>query len=232
MGKDDKLNLIIMRDDSRVRRYRVRIAWFKAFFYIQTILIVAAVAGGYFGIRYWGQHLELELVNKTLREQISDQSFQLERLKNIQNILDTSDEEIQSLFSTVAQERKDLPRFINLQDIFSAKDLRKAGVANLQLTKAGDELKVDFKLNNLSEGTLSGSINIYFITQEASVLEALDQDNELRFEIQRFRRVSSLLIIPPGMVFDSIFAIRLVILDNNEEELFIQTYPIATVLTT
>ncbi len=229
---DDKLNLIIMRDDTRVRRYRLRVVWFKFFLYLQIALVLAAVGGSYAGVVYWGQHLELVNTNKNLRNQLSDQSIQLERLQNIQEILKTSDpEEIHSLFSTVTRERQSLPQVINLQDIFVAQDLQIAGVANLQLRQAAEDLRITFELNNLVEGTLSGEIKVYFITQEASVLEAQGDENELTFEIQRFRRVNSLLKVPTGLDLDTIFAIRVAIFSNDDEEVFTQTYPIANILT-
>ena len=232
MGKDDKLSLIIMRDDTRVRRYRLRVAWFRFFLYLQIVLILGAVGGSYAGIVYWGQHLELVNANKDLRAQLSDQSIQLERLQNIQEILKTNDpEEIHSLFSTVTKERQSLPQVVNLQKIFVAKDLQVAGVTNLQLKKAGEDLRINFELNNLAEGTLSGEVKVYFITQEASVLEAQGEESELAFTIQRFRRVNSLLKVPSGLGLDTIFAIRVVIFGNDDEEVFTQTYPVANILT-
>lgn len=206
--------------------------WLKFFIYVQLFLLLAAIAGGYAGLSYWGQHLELTNANKALRAEIADKAIHLERLQNIQTILKTSDpEEIQSLFSTVSKERETNSRVVNLQDVFVAKDLQLAGVANLQLRSAQDDLRIHFELNNLSEGTLIGKISVYLILQDASVIEVQGEDNEMTFEIQRFRRVNSLLEIPSGVQMDSVFALRLVIENDANEELFIQTYPVSNIFT-
>ncbi|GAB6060281.1 hypothetical protein [Desulfonatronum parangueonense] len=233
MNKDDKLSLLIMRDDSPVRRYRFRTAWFRLFLYIQVFLLLAAFGGAYAGITFWGQHLELVNENKALQDNIADKAIRLERLENIQEILNTSDPgEIQALFSAVSKERQVNAPVVNLQEVFHSRDLQMAGVSNLQLSQAGDDLRIQFELNNLSDDTLSGSIRIYFVTQQANVIEAKGDENELSFEIQRFRRVNSLLELPSGMELESIFALRVIIGNEKDDVFFIQTYPVHSILTT
>lgn len=232
MSKDEKLNLIFMRDDSRVRRYRFRVTWIKCFVFIQFFLLLAAICGTSAGIFYWRHHGALSTANSELREQIAEQSAHVERLQNIQEIIKTSEpQEIQSLFNTVTRQRQSLPQVINLQDIFVARDLEIAGVTNLQLQEAEDSLRITFELNNLGDETLSGTIQVFFITQQATVIEAQGEENELSFEIQRFRRVNSLLQLPEGLDLEMIFAIRLVIQDQDAEEVFIQTYPVGNIFT-
>ncbi|WP_045222529.1 hypothetical protein [Desulfonatronum thioautotrophicum] len=233
MGKDDKINLILMRDDSRVRRFRLRVFWIWMFLCALVVLTVVALGGAATAIYTWGNHLEMANENAELRDRLAQQSFELERLKNVQEILKTNDPvEMHDLFNTVTRERASLPQVVNLQDLFVTHDLEMAGVNNLQLQKAEESLRISFELNNLSDDTLSGSIRVYFITQEASVIEAQGDENELSFEIQRFRRVNSPLRVPTGMDLEVIFAIRIVIQDNDAEKIFIQTYPVANILTT
>ncbi|WP_139162903.1 hypothetical protein [Desulfonatronum thiosulfatophilum] len=167
-----------------------------------------------------------------MQEDIADKAIRLERLQNIQEILNTSDPgEIQALFSAVSKERQANAPVINLQDVFHSHDMQMAGVSNLQLSHVGDDLRIQFELNNLSDGTLSGSIQIYFVTQQANVIEARGDENELTFEIQRFRRVNSLLKLPSGMEFEAIFALRVVIGNDDGDVLFIQSYPVHNILT-
>lgn len=233
MGKDDKLNLIIMRDDSRVRRYRVRVSWFKLFLYAQVILLTAAVLGAYGGFSYWIKNMALAQANAGLEEKLLEAQIQLERLQNVEKILQSNDsDEIQGLFSTVSRGMQDTaPQPLDLQDIFVAKDLQMAGVNNLQVRKAGEGLRLSFELNNLADGTLTGETSVFFIARDASILQARGEENELSFEIQRFRRVSSMLHFPPGLAMEDVFAMRLVIENSEGESLFIQTYPLANILT-
>ena len=230
MSRDEKLNLIFMRDDSRVRRYRLRVVWIKGFLFIQILLVAAALCGTSAGIYYWQQYDALAIANDELREQLSEQAAHGERLRNIQEILKTSEpQEIQALFNTVTKQRQSLPQAINLQDIFVAKDLERAGVTNIQLQETEDNLRITFDLNNLAEETLSGTIRVFFITQQATVIEAQGGKSELRLEIQGFKRVDSRLRLPDGLELEMIFAIRLVIQDQDAQEVFIQTYPVANI---
>ncbi|TVQ99978.1 MAG: hypothetical protein EA399_05855 [Desulfovibrionales bacterium] len=233
MGKEDKINLIFMRDDSRVRRFRLRVFWIWLFLGALVVLTVVALGGAATAVYTWDNHIELVNENAKLRDRLAQQSIELERLKNVQEILKTNDPvEMHDLFSTVTRERARLPQVINLQDLFVTHDLEMAGVNNLQLQKVEESLRISFELNNLSDDTLTGSIQVYFITQEASVIEAQGDKNELSFEIQRFRRVNSPLNLPTGMDLEMIFAIRLVIQDSDSERIFVQTYPVANIFTT
>lgn len=222
-----------MRDDSRVRRYRVRVSWFRFFLYAQIVLILAAGLGTYGGFTYWVKKLELVQANAALRENISEMQMHLERLQNIEEILKTNDpEEIQALFSSVTREKQALAQqTVDLQEIFVAKDLQLAGVSNLQVRRAGDALRLSFELNNLAEGTLAGVTTVYYVARDATVLQAQGQENELSFEIQRFRKVNSMLQLPPGVTLEDIFALRLVVTNTQGESIFIQTYPLANILT-
>lgn len=232
MGNDDKLSLIIMRDASQVLRYRIPVIWLKLSACILVVLVLAAVGGSYAGFIYWNHHSDLVSTNNKLHLQLAEQSIQLERLQNIEEIIANSDpQEIGTLFSSVASQRQTAPQMVNLQDIFVAMDMQMAGVTNLQLQHAGDELRISFELNNLTDAVLAGSINIYLITREALVLEALGEGNQLGFRIQRFRHVETTLTIPPGVEPEALFAVRVVIQDQNDKQVFIQTYPLTVVLT-
>lgn len=232
MSKDDKLNLIIMRDDSRVRRYRVRVSWFRFFLYAQIVLILAAGLGAYGGFTYWIKKLELIQANAALRENISKMQIHLERLQNIEEILKTNDpEEIQALFRLGTREKHALTQqTVDLQKVFVAKDLQMIGVSNLQLQRAGDGLRLNFELNNLVKGTLAGTTSVYYVARDATVIQAQGEENELSFEIQRFRKVNSMLQMPSGIILEDIFALRLVIANNEGKSIFIQTYPLVNIL--
>lgn len=232
MSKDDKLNLIIMRDDSRVRRYRVRVSWFRFFLYAQIVLILAAGLGAYGGFTYWIKKLELIQANAALRENISEMQIHLERLQNIEKILKTNDpEEIQALFRLGTREKHALAQqTVDLQEVFVAKDLQMIRVSNLQLRRAGDGLRLNFELNNLVKGTLAGTTSVYYVVRDATVIQAQGEENELSFEIQRFRKVNSMLQLPSGIILEDIFALRLVIANNEGKSIFIQTYPLVNIL--
>lgn len=233
MGKDDKLNLIIMRDDSRVRRYRLRVSWFRAFLYAQVVLLLAAGGGAYGGFFYWTKNMELVQTNNTLEENISEMQIHLERLQNIKEILKSNDpEEIQSLFSTVAREKRPIAHEpVDLTEIFVAKDMQLVSVSNLQIRESPDGLRLGFELNNLNEDAISGMTTVYFVARDASVVQAQGDENELSFAIQRFRRVNSMIELPSGLALGDLFALRLVITNTEEEVMFIQTYPLANIVT-
>lgn len=234
MGKDDKVSLIIMRDDGRVRSYRVRMSWFRFFLYVQAFLLLAAMAGLYGGFTSWVEKLELAQANTALQEDVVEMQIQLERLQNIEAILKTTDpEEIQALSSTVSREKHaPKPNDLDLREIFVTKDLRMAAVNNLLVRNSGEHLQVSFDLNNLTNKPLAGVTRIFYVSRDATVIQVQGEDSELRFEIQHFRKVTMRLPLPPGLGLEDIFGLRMVIVDSREESIFIQTYPLADVLTT
>lgn len=234
MSKDDKLNLIIMRDDSQVRRYRVRVAWFKFLLYVQLVLVAAAGAGTYAGVTYWIKHMDLAQTNSRLEETLAEKHIQLERLQNIEKIMQSNNtEEIQGIFNSVSRGKQDVAQQppLDLGDIFMAKDLQVAGVNNLQIRKVDGGLRLSFELNNLTDEILTGKTSVFFIARDASVRQAEGDETELSFEIQRFRRVNSLLKLPQNLDLEDVFAMRLVIENSEGESLFVQTYPLVNILT-
>lgn len=233
MGKDDKLNLIIMRDDSPVRRYRLRVAWFRVFLYAQVVMLLAAAGGGYGGFHYWVKNVQLLQANISMEETISEMQMQLERLQNIEEILKSNDpEEIHSLFSTVAREKRPIAdEPVDLAEVFVARDMQLITVSNVQIQDSVEGLRLSFELNNLNENTISGATSINFIARDASVIQAQGDKEELSFAIQRFRRVNTLVELPPGLALEDLFALRLVINNAEGEVMFIQTYPLANIVT-
>lgn len=230
-----KYSVLIMRDDSQVRRYRVSRFWLKAFIYTEVFMVVLALAGFFAGYRFWLESHELHVDNRNLQINLTEARVKLERLQNVEQILKSNDpEDLHALIGSVSVETEPahLPPTIDLNEIFTHMDLQQARVDNFQARLQGDKLQVRFELNNLvADTTLTGNIQLSIITRAGTLMEAKTNKEDLNFSIQRFKRVRTVFSIPGGLKGNDLFGIRVNIRRSNDETMvFSETYPLSQVL--
>ncbi len=102
-----KYNVLFMRDDDTVKRYRLSPFWLRVLFWVVFMLAVCAGAGAWAGYTFWSENDQLKQEKIELQKALNDASVQLERLENVNKILDSYDpNELQSLLAAVPVEEK------------------------------------------------------------------------------------------------------------------------------
>ena len=130
---------------------------------------------------------ELHSENKSLEQRLVDAEVRLERLGNMEKILESYDPtELQSLLSaatTEAEEQQQEVRpDVDLNKIFIRTDTRQVGVENMQAKLSGSKLSVTFELNNLQAATsITGQADFIFMTKDGTA--PVGQDQQERFVV-------------------------------------------------
>ena len=231
---DSKYSVLFMRDDRDVTRYRVSPFWLKMFIFTQVFLLLCAAGGIYMGVRGLKINVNLREANKDLEQRLVDAEVRLERLSNMEKILQSYDPaELQSLLSaaTTEVERKVEQAEVNLNQIFTHVDTQQVSVENLQAELEGQKLSVSFELNNLQAAkSVVGQADFSFVTKAGRTLDAKTNKRDLSFQIQRFKRIQTSFLLPDGMERKDLFGLRLVIKGNDGDVLFAETYPLAHII--
>lgn len=230
-----KYNVLLMRDDTNVKRYRLSSFWIRLVIYSGILLIIIAAAGGYAGFRFWNENRTLVNENRDLSRDLMEARLELERLENIDQILKSNDpEDLQSLIGSVTAEiesgESQTPP-VNLNDIFEYVDLQQVRVDDLQAKFTNNGMRVSFHLNNLlQEGTLSGQADLQLLATDGSVVEVKLNKSQLSFQIQHFKRITTNFALPEKYGKNNLFALRLMIKNEQDQIIFSETFPLAHIL--
>ena len=211
---DSKYSVLFMRDDRDVSRYRLSPFWLKMFIFSQIFLFLFAVGGIFMGVRGFKINADLQSENKNLEQRLVDAEVRLERLGNMEKILESYDPvELQSLLSAATSPETEEPEpqvEINLNEIFVRADTQQVGVENLQAKLSQRKLSVSFELNNLQAAKpMAGQADFVFVKKDGSSMPAKTNKNDLGFQIQRFKRIQTTFLLPEGVDKDDLFGLRL-----------------------
>lgn len=231
---DSKYSVLFMRDDRDVTRYRISPFWLKMFVFSQIFLLLCAVGGIYMGARGFGINASLHSEKKALEQRLVDAEVRLERLGNMEKILESYDPtELQSLLSaaTTEAEQPQSQEPVDLNKIFIRMDTRQVGVENMQAKLAGSKLSVSFELNNLQASkSMAGQADFIYLTKDGRIVDAETNKNDLSFQIQRFKRIQTDFLLPEGMDKKDLFGLRLEIRGKDGDVIFAETYPFYHIL--
>ncbi len=228
-----KYNVLFMRDDDTVKRYRLSPFWLKFFFWFFIIMMGCAGVGAWSGYTFWEGNKELKREKIALQQSLNEASVQLERLQNVNKILDSYDpNELQSILASVPVEQKKVEpvKPLNLSELLTYVNHMRAGVENIKLRKSGKGLALSFDLNNLqTSSALSGLAGVKLILNDGEVAEVRANRNDLSFQIQRFKVVRTRFPFPKGVSLKDIYGIRLMIRTSEKELIFSEVYPLARI---
>jgi len=226
---DSKYSVLFMRDDRDVTRYRVSPFWLRMFVFSQVFLFLCAAGGIYMGVRGFNVNSTLQSENKDLEQRLVDAEVRLERLGNMEKILESYDPtELQSLLSAASTEveEQEVVEEVDLNEIFVRVDTRQVGVENLQAKLTKRKFSISFELNNLQASKpMGGQADLSFVTKEGKAVEAKVNKNDLSFQIQRFKRIATAFLLPDGMEKKDLFGLRLEIKGKDGNVIFAETYP-------
>ena len=232
--KKAKFNVLMMRDDSPVRRYRLSPGWLKTALSLLLLLMLLAGGGGWAGYTFWQKNRDLRADKETMERELRDANMELERLQNIDKIIKSNDpQDMQSLLGSMSSEpARPAPSRppLDLRKLFTRVDLQQVSVDNLQAKFTGNGVQVVFNLNNLLNSTLSGDAILTLITTDGKEVQVKLNKNDLSFQIQRFKQIRTVLPMPPKHDKDGIFGLRLKITNPQGQTIFSETYPLSYIL--
>ncbi len=229
---DAKYSVLFMRDDADVRRYRLSSFWLKVFLFFQVALLLCAGIGFYVGFSSLDGNNDLEAENKILEQRLIEAEVRLERLGNMEKILQSYDpKELQALLNSVPAEAatpKTPP--INLNNVLVKVDEGLVKVEKMNADLANKGLSVNFDLSNIkSSAPLSGLADFVLVNKDGSVAGVETKKEDLGFMIQRFKRISTSFKLPEGIDVKDLYGLRLEI-KSDGKVIFSEIYPFSNLL--
>lgn len=234
--KETKYTVLMMRDNSPVRRFRMGVGWVRGAVLLGLLLCLLAGVGSWWGVR---SQLKISSLSEQLRveqRQLQNSRMELERLQNVDRILKSNDpEELQTLLSSVTpvvpEEKKEPEPEFDLRALFTHVDLEQVKISNLRAKEKGGNLVCRFNLNNLRTSSgIAGKVSLDLINAKAELVPLGLPTDETDFSIQRFKTFSLSISLPKDLPFDSIFGLRLSITNSSGQILFRETYPLSNIL--
>ena len=91
MAPPGKLNLIWFRDQEPAKRLCIRSGWIRAVTYFMVFVTLCAAGGLFAAYEFWRRGQEMQNERREVEKRLSDTLLKLERLQNIEKLLQTSD---------------------------------------------------------------------------------------------------------------------------------------------
>lgn len=230
--KGNKYNIILMRDDTSVKRYRLSSLWLKLTIFLFLFLIASSLTGGYLAYVFFDE--KNELANKYKQDLIllEETERKLKRLQNIEKILASYNEEELRYFLTGRQDRQtEVVPSVDLDDIFGLVDSSVVSISNVQASFVRDRMRVQLEVNNMvSDQTVTGRVYLFLVRRDGMTVDLNLQDTELDFAIARFKRMDTSFELPEVMDQDSVFALRIKANDDDGNTIYSETFPLSHIL--
>ncbi|WP_457570538.1 hypothetical protein [Desulfovulcanus sp.] len=229
-----KYNVIFMRDDASVKRWRISSWSIKLFVYLLISLVIISILSTYLAINFFQEKEGLRLSLMQTTKLLNDTKFKLKRLENVQKILDSyNGEQLEGLLvkHKLNTSGTNLAGAIDLNEVFQSVDLHMVKIENVQARYFKDKMQVQFELNNLTSGrTIKGEVNLYLIGRDGMEVDLSVESQKHYFEINRFKRIKATFVPPEFLPRPEIFAIRIKIVNQKGKTIFCETYPLSHIL--
>lgn len=224
-------NIILMRDTSNAVRFRIPVFWIRVAVVALLAFLFSCATGTYLGFSRSVQNHSLKKENRFLKGELQKAEMEVKRLHNISLIMDSYDvEELQAVENHLKQGTKALMPPVDLEEIFSKKDMQIIYVDNVQGRFTDNNLRLSYSINNLqTSDSVTGETFFSLITRDG-VLVDIGMREKGFFEIQRFKAIEVSLPLPEELDTGEIFAVRLRITSESGETIFSETFPLSHIL--
>jgi hypothetical protein len=227
-----KYNLLVMKDNSTVVRFRLSTAWLQIGVAVLALLLLLSLGGVVYGIRSHAQNQSIRKDRLTLLSRLGQLEQQIQRLENVESMIGSMEKDDLLFVSLPAATKRPgqmvLP--LDLKELFSRTDLNVVSVNNLQAKFAGEELRMSVELNSLqSETTVSGTIQFSVVTRDGHSRE-MDNGQETAFEVSTYKTFKPVILLPQDIDREELFAVRMRVLDTSGRMVLSETFPLEQIL--
>lgn len=242
-----KVDILILRDNAGVRRFRIPGALLRAMWLAPLVLLL--FFGAALAVAYHLRQDNIALARRfeAMRGELDTAGERLLHLENIEKILRTKDvTELETLIGSYnadnpgwwkprSEDRKEQTGEArdretsrpDLAKLLARVDANQAGIDNLRAKIENKKLQLNFDLSNVTPQTgLVGRAEVALVTNDAALIPLKGEKEELGFQIQRFKQIAASLPLPPKAESKEIYGIRLSIVDPGGKVVFSQVYPL------
>ncbi|WP_291321599.1 hypothetical protein [Desulfonatronospira sp.] len=229
MGK--KYSVLLMRDDTSVRRFRVRPFWIKFFALFFVILGIVAGAGVYFSVLFFQEKEQLETRLQRVSGKLEQTAKELENKRNLQAVFETYEARDLHSLLTVPDAYRESSTVLDLSEVFAYKDKRIVSIDNIQASFNNDRMRVQLEINNLMEGeTISGRVFLHVVRRDGGQVDLELEHEDLYYTIARFKEVDVTFQLPGSLDPQNIFALRIKVENDDQELIYSETFPLSNIL--
>ncbi len=216
MTKDPNFSVLFMRDDSDVKCFRVSPRRLKLLFWVLGFLALLVVVGLAVGVRSFVGYRVLLDERRSLDSRLAESQVALERLGNI--------DKIQKSQGLSKEPGADKSFAATAQRVFVKVNTGAIHVENFRGQLTSSTLNISFDLNNRASGHLSGEMNLLLLRSDGSLTELNAPTQDLTYQIQRFKRISTNARLPEGLNRLEVLGLRVEIKNSAGELILGETY--------
>jgi len=221
--KNASYSVLFMRDDADVKTLRVSPRRLRLLLWISIGLGVVVLIGLIVGLRSFVGYRSLLNERRDLEVQLAEAQVNVERLGNLDKLQKggATPPPAKDSGKGQASDKSAQP----LSRAFSKINAGTIAVENFRAQMSGTALTTTFDLNNRSQNSTTGGISLLLLRNDGTLTELAVQNNsDLTFQIQRFKRISTTANAPEGLTRKEALGLRVEIKNSNGEVILGETY--------
>lgn len=222
MTKDSNFSVLFMRDDSDVKTVRVSPKRLRLLLWVSGVAALLVLAGLAVGLRSFVGYRVLLTERRGLESSLAEAQVALERLGNLDKIQKSQGAPKDAAAGKAQGEQKALPAAA--QRAFTKVNTGAMTVESLRCQLGGQNMSITFDLNNRASGGLSGDIRLLVLRNDGSLTPLDVPAQDLTYQIQRYKRISTSAPIPEGLTRREALGLRIEINTSEGELVFGETY--------
>lgn len=215
MIKDEKISLLVMRDNGEVRSMRMRLSWLVTLCVISAIMPFIAAAGIWFSIDLWANTSQLQDDNQRLTREGQEAKAKADRLGNLEKLLQRNAATETVVVSNINRSEDAKPAPAEEESALAAQDgpghsefpAINTGYVTVDNINArvqpGSKLRISLDLRNPdTRKTLSGEVLCTLVTAAGESIPLQFRPQEAGdFRITRLKRAVLVSVLPPQTNF-------------------------------
>ena len=221
--KDASYSVLFMRDDTDVKSFRVSPGRLKTLLWVCGCAGVLVVVGLMLGTHSFVGYRSLLAEKRALEMRLADIQVEMERAGNIEMMQKSMGDkggkgggEGDRPASTASSQAGGRA--------FAKVGSGSIAVENIRTSVAGSSLHTTFDLNNRAGEALSGEVHLLLLKTDGTLQELEWPAQDLTFQIQRFKRISTSAKLPEGVARRDVLGLRVEIMNSSGEMLLGETH--------
>ncbi len=232
---EGKYSVLLLREDRQVRSFHIHPVWFKLIILLFLFLAALASLGAYLGYEYWLKNSELQRQALVLERMVQERDVKLASLQNLEQVLALHDpDKVHRLLQRVTEEQVDASApLVDLRELFRQSPSEDVAVKDVSLAPLQDGgVQLEFVLANEQKGetTLTGYTEVALVSNEGRLYDVTLPLQDASFNIQRFRTMTLTFPLPEQRGLSDFYALRLVLVAKEGQEVFTRAFPVSSLL--
>ncbi len=243
--KNTKFNILMMRDDAPVRRFRISVIWIRLLVLYFLVITVLAGAASYLSYALWQEARILRDDLIKVQNRLDEKLVENERLRNLKKTLHAgsipSSDASSAEENTIQEQAEGVTPPAESRASETGPNLTRLSAANVNMaivkaedmraTSTRDGMKLNFSLYNLKKEEASdGYCTIVLLTTSGESHDIIKNKTHLSFLINHYKQMETEIRLPQGLSLDEIYAVRLTVKARTEQAIFSKVYLITEIL--